>query len=369
MNGERGEQRISVADIVERFKTQTAKNPSFCFAQTPHFLVAYESAERQFIQTPTWIDSDPLGLAQYLEAELLLAANHFQLCVPSTIQIVSIRQPRWWLPSELKGLHLQSHTSLMGFLHAEKLKNASWNVIFLSRGSPKEVVPFFYECAVHESIGHGFILDSLLRRWKEKTENNIPFLSEGIAQYIERLHFPAQEHDGLILHVLFRALRAFPQLGKKFTFEGLSTHFLSTEMSHYHHFGIKTDLVFNLRQARVGKRWFQKVLGGEDHYWRGQSFVTTFIYRFGVEAFCHWASYVEAETFEESLMEVTGLSIDEIEWLWRNDILESFDVSRVSNWLVEKARLEDRRESIVNALTQIKIFLENLDLNGQSRVL
>ncbi|MDP3724622.1 MAG: hypothetical protein Q8R11_03240 [bacterium] len=361
-------------DLLKRLHTRAQKEPSFSFGRSEHFVVMYTRGIHPLHFHPSWIDSHPISLAQYLEAELLQVAEHFELTIPATVHFISVRQPLWLVP--LDGINYGAEMSSFPFGKGEKLQDASWSTIFSrSEGSKKYTppVPPFYSSAVHEAIGHGFMLDTLLRQWKDKRENAIPFLNEGIAYYIENLHFPERMHDNIIFYIAFRALKAFPNLRDGFTFDGLSTNFISSQMDIARGFsGLKTGAFFNLRESRAGKRWFQRRFGEafEEHYFRGRSFIASFIRHYGADKFCLWASLVaDTGILIGTLESVIGASIEEVESQWKKDVLEAFDVVTLYEMQVRKFNLPGQEVKLCRALIQTKFFLEHLDLDGRSIIL
>ncbi len=101
--------------ILEELEEERRKG-RISFAESEHFIVVYTGK----LNLGTWLDSDPISLAHFLEQKLELASVKFGINVPSEIfQVVRVKNGR----VDEGGVHTQGHKKIFQKSHIHALFN------------------------------------------------------------------------------------------------------------------------------------------------------------------------------------------------------------------------------------------------------
>ncbi len=315
--------------IIDGLDLDRIKHPDIHYAQSPHFIVIFQDNKiYEDFDTPTL--QGPEDMAYYLEGGLKIAKDLFQIEMPDTFQVVRVsRRDRNGL---INGLHTYGR---------ESPTSSSWSHARFSKTTTRkkpdsELTPAAYTTSLHEAIGHGILAPALF----SKEAYFIPFLHEGLATFFDHFGSGKDAHDYLRLHMINHARDKFTdfmgewkkisddQLIKMINQKGRTDFSIANCFS----LSSETDNILDRYDTSPN----------DSDYLKGGSFIKYFIDTFGVNNFKRWVGNVNRQNFIQSMEEISGLSIGEIEAGWKKSVLDNFIESQAVTDQLENVTLKDQ---------------------------
>lgn len=310
--------------IVANLKKEQEKG-KVLYAETDNFIVVYRDIPKIYRKFDSWLDTHPRALAQHLEIKLEEAKEHFQFDIPDTFQVVEVKSGGLLLG----GYHTGKRR---GILSLKEWEHARYSKVFSEKRKDAFVEPAIYSTAVHEAIGHGIIDKELIGEYatppyKRKPELN--FLIEAIATYTEYTLSGADPHDYFRDAMREVALLQFAGLDGKWKLGSLTEEQTRKRVKKVSKAGVGFSVseVFKLKGDGLKDAESVKPKDGDNlndlfaRYSRGGSFVKFMVDRYGIETFKRWTSQLNSSDFFESLEQVTGKTVSEIEREWKDEVL------------------------------------------------
>lgn len=294
------------ADIREQYPQATS-------ARSDHFTVIFSDPEA-LGTGKTGGGMNPVRLAEYLEGKRSVALTHMQLPgtnSPELLFIESVQDND--LPFPPEGRHIRSRSMTgdpIGDGNIVRLhpRNRITNINYTRTDD-------LHNISVHEAIGHGNIETQF-----RNGQLPIKFIREGLADYITHYCTGNNPHDVIGAYLVDTAYLAFEQARRKVK-KGISERKKTDICVPFQKTDMSISGVFVLRQGETGfiRSEAQSRL---DVYFRGASFVKYFIDTYGVDKFKAWLNNITRENCYETLTEITGKSLDEIETGWKESVLQ-----------------------------------------------
>jgi len=317
------------------------------FAESEHFIVVHAGR----LNLGSWLDSDPIALAHFLEQKLELASVKFGINVPSEkFQVVRVKNGR----VDEGGVHTRGHKKIFQKSHIHALFNGIQQRKATRNPSG---MPNFYSLAVHEAIGHGFLMDNIFPQWNisdvtfptlrsstaeidaykqlQKKTRRIGFLTEGLSGNVEYEAEGLNPHDYFALELVtsvMTSFRGFRGGWKISDFKDPDFSSFASKKGFPALFSV--DQAFSLNGAEESTRFISEMFN-ISAYNRGASFIEYMLDKFGKDAFRDWAKGVYQDNFISTLEAHTQMSQHDFELSWMEAVL-----SRISfeNLLILKDR-------------------------------
>jgi hypothetical protein len=314
--------------IISRYKKKAANNPEFCFAVSPHFIVAYRN-RRIYENFGSYDGTDPKLLVDFLEAGLDKIKSEFKINIPdNTFQVIDVSNPllRRHSQRNITGDHFENKSKKTS---RRRWNNAQFSKVYaIPSYIPGIDIPSAYATAVHEAIGHGYV-GSRLFSDRFFQHNTIPhFLLEGLATYVTHEVIGVSPHDVLRDALVRKAYSLFTNGYKEWQGQ-LSQEEIERKINNtsFMRFSIKNIFSLGNEEELSGDTCL------EEKDVRGSSFVKFLIDKFGINFFkelcCDIATAGLSEEREPTaiqnyykiLANITGCSIKDLEGEWKREVL------------------------------------------------
>jgi hypothetical protein len=210
--------------------------------------------------------------------------------------------------------------------------------------------PEIYQTTLHEAIGHGYIAPSILPASWNTEDGYFPFITEGLATYVEYAGLGKNPHDYFRKTLAYLAFEKFTDIDGKW--KELDSAQVSKKIQ-------EKSSIYDMSIRDVFRIFSDEKILSKDRshdlsdYVRGGSFIKFFIDRFGMDKFRSWARTTNRGNFSANTMEITGMKTEDIERDWRREVLDGFIDNPLLNEDEETftdkhrdQRLENRRQAL-----------------------
>lgn len=340
MQGELGQ-------YLDRLKAEQGKKPDTLFHASEHFLVVYDAVGKALGDSRLWLDTHPSALAEYLEGKLRDAQERFHTNLPvNTFQVVRVGKPGMFLGKVFEGYHKGDQEGLTRF--SRRWNHARFSTVYaIDYGTSNE--PSFYQNAIHEAIGHGYIEPQLFLGSKDKKD--LRFLHEGFVTYLTDVATGINPHEQLTQRIVRTAEYMLTDPKGNWIPDYKSqeqAEVLLEQAKDGQGFELSDLFLLRGKKSDVTKRGLKT----NNYYYRGNSFVKYFLDTYGLSKFKYFVAQISRDNFFDLLTAVTGNSIQEIEEGWRQEVLE--------NNFVSNQPIDDQDETDITRKSQIKMLYQKI---------